>query len=454
MEDQDHIARLYLRQRDRLIKELVRRLGIQLLPVIETAVRQADILRDFETVVEDLYVQLVTEGGVMAERSVPMSLKEDVYDEWAAVARHQDEVQRMSDYERAICQKEQQQRYKMELDALIRYKHTNATDEAHRYDRKLVKELVERDLKLATEHKRNEQSKKAIAQQFESEGLDYAAYKQTLLRTQRMEEQAKYSEALQREQEAQAERDRYAAELRRRNMESVNRFNDKQQYYKQRDTQIKRIEDLDSVKTEFGHRNTEELRRQKIMQDYASSCNRTPLTFNSKVEAYKQKVKNASNEKWLLDSRSDQRQLAQSEMQATLARQSIEREYAKAAALTEKQQIAAEMAEQLRKIREEDEAGRTYKRAMQRNYSSLLDLQSNDSKRVRQMDCMMTDHERRINQDDIYNYVTRSPRLDSKVPGLLSPSSYSDRGSNLSTTPRSHSDTVFTRHASSILSGR
>mmetsp|Transcript_9815 Transcript_9815/g.19324 ORF Transcript_9815/g.19324 Transcript_9815/m.19324 type:complete len:463 (-) Transcript_9815:2823-4211(-) len=458
MEDKDRIARLYMRQRDRVIKELVRRLGVHNLAAIEAAIKQADILKDFEAVVDELYMKLVTEGVTLPlERTVPMSLKASVQDEWAAVARHQDDVQRMADYERAIVQKEQQQRYKMELDALIQYKRSSQTDEVQKNDVKLVKDLAERDLKLTSEYRRGEQQKKAIAQQFENEGLGYAAYKQSMMKNQRSEEQRMYMEALQREQQAQAERDRQGAEIKRRQIEEMKNFNDKQAYYKQRDQQLQKIEDMDYAKAEFRHRNTEELRRQKIMQEYSESCLKTPMSYNSKVEEYKQRVKNSTQERWFLQSRSEYRQAVNTEFQTQLARQSIEREAAKQTAVTDKQRLAAEMAEQLRKIRAEDEAERNLRRSMQRNYQSVLDLQAIDQKRVKQESCMMTDNERRINQEDLFNYMSRSPRLEAKVPGLSSVSSgsQSDRGVAMST-PRSQSvlDSVFTRQASTILSGR
>jgi hypothetical protein len=91
-------------------------------------------------VVEELYLRLVNQGiTVPTERSVPMSLKANVHDEWAAVARHQDEVQRMADYELAGKQKEQQQRYRQELDALVHYKRSCETDEFQRHEERLVK---------------------------------------------------------------------------------------------------------------------------------------------------------------------------------------------------------------------------------------------------------------------------------------------------------------------------
>jgi hypothetical protein len=456
MEDKDRIARVYMRQKERVTRELVRRLGVHNLTAIEAVVHQADILRDFEGVVEELYLRLVNQGVTApAERTVPMSLKANVHDEWAAVARHQDDVQRMADYERVIVQKEQQQRYRQELDALVQYKRSCETDEIQRHDTRLVKDLVERDLKLTSEYRRGEQTRRAVAQQYENEGRLHAAYKQSQVRQHRTEEQQRYMDALDKEQRAQKEQELRAQEVRRRQQEAINSFNDRQQYYKQRDTQLQHIEDYQGSKGEFGHRNAEELRRQDIMKEYAESVQQAPLAYRSKVDDYRQKVRSSTQEKWLMDSRSDAKLAAQSEINSILARQSLEREAAKASVQSEKQQLAAEMAEQLRRIRAEDESERNYKRAMQRNYSSLLDLQAQDQKRVKQEGWMMTDNERRLNQDDLYNYTSRTPRLDSKVPGLNSGSIGSQSVAGL-VTPRSTSslDTVFTRQANSILGGR
>jgi hypothetical protein len=192
------------------------------------------------------------------------------------------------------------------------------------------------------------------------------------------------------------------------------------------------------------------------MKEYAESVQLTPLSYRSKVDDYRLKVMNSTQERGLMHSRSDAKLVAQSEINSILARQSLEREAAKASVLSEKQQLAAEMAEQLRRVRAEDETEQHYKRAMQRSYSSLLDLQAQDQRRAKQEGWMMTDNELRLNQDDLYNYTSRTPRLNSKGPGLNSGSigSQLERVVGL-TSPRSFSlGTVFTRQANSILGGR
>jgi hypothetical protein len=386
MEDKDRSSRLHLRQKDRVTKELVRRLGVHNLALVDAALKQADLSRDFEAVVEQLYAQILADGVKLPfERALPKSLKGNVHDEWAAVARHQDDLQRLADYDRVVKFKDQQQRYKLELDALVQSKR-NAASERH-LGRQPVKALTDRNLKLTSEYRRGDQHQRDLAAQFRHEGLEIAAAKHWHVKRQSLEEQQLYRETLEQDKRSQEERDRQAAEAQRRYEASVRSFNE-QKYTLQRERFI-------------GH--TE--RQPKL---------------HEQVDGHR-------------------------EFTAALARQEGDTRRA----ISEKQRLAAEMAEQLRQIRAEDEAERHHKRALQQKYCSQLDHQAIEQQRVKEDGWRMSDTERRLNQDDLYNYTSRSPRLTSKVPGLGKISIGPEGGLM---TPRNPSmDSVFTRQASSII---
>lgn len=372
-------------------------------------------------------------------RPMPVYERENVFNEWGAVIKHQDEIDRELKRQQDVKMRERQKNYKRELDRQFQEslsKKKGSMSEQAKREEEMLKNY-QRDLEekqRLEDEKRNKvlgQQKDAAFQSMNERNImkiqknnihnmerqlyhDKMKQQETLDNQRRKEEKEKmkndmdnYSRILQLQHKSKMDKlnsekaaDRQFSEAERA---QLNKQEDQRNKFFEKLAKIQENNDLKQQKLkEYMEQDPKEIRSRQDEVNYLK---------NLEIAEKKNKAKDIeTGQKKNQDKISNYRSLAQQLQEKQFQQQNIK---------SQENAFATELSKEADKYRKEIEDEKQRKQRQKEEYYKALSNQINENKKRKQYSVLMSEHERRVNDRDIKAYEHKDTHnLYSKVIGF------------------------------------
>lgn len=370
----------------------------------------------------------------------PLPIKENVYNEWGAVIKHQDEIDREIKRQQEEKFRERQRDYKLQLDKQYQEQIMNKKgSQSHMAQREeAMLKQYQRDLEekqRAEDEKRNHvlnQQKEAALESINEMNimkrqqqsirdmerqLYYNKLKQQeeLENKRRMEEKDKmksdqenYSKILQMQHKSRLDQRQYEKQADRKFYEA-----EKEQLAKQDQQRNQFFEKLNRIQ----HLNDA---KQKKLQEYMEQDPKEIRSKQDEINYIKNlEITEKNNQRKELEEK-QKKVFDKVDNSQGLANQLKERELQKKNVVAQEQAIASYYMSEAEKYRLEVEDEKQRKQRQKEEYYKALTNQINENRKKKQYSVLMSEHEKRVNDRDIKAYQHQDTSLHSMVIGLNS----------------------------------
>lgn len=372
-------------------------------------------------------------------RPLPVHERENVFNEWGAVIKHQDEIDRELRRQQEEKMRERQKNYKMQLDMQYQEylsKKKGSMSELARKEEEILKQhQKELDEKMRMEdQKRNQimdQQKNAAFQSLNEmntmkkqqqtiRDMERQLYYDKMKRQEELEnqrkreekekqknDQANYSRILQLQQKSKVDKamnermaDKRFSEAER---QQLNKQEDARNQFFQKLNKIQEVNDMKQKKLqEFMEQDPKEMRSRLDEANYLKSIE--VAQKRNQVKDIESKSKKES------DQISNYRSLAQQLQERQLKEENIK---------MQENAIANYYMKEADKYRQEVEEEKRRKQKLKEDYNKALADQIHENKKKKQYSVLMSEHERRVNDRDIKAYEYKDTKnLYAKVVGF------------------------------------
>jgi hypothetical protein len=374
-----------------------------------------------------------------ARRHLPVHDRENVFNEWGAVIKHQDEIDRELKKQRDHKLRERQQNYKMQLD--LQYnEHMNKkkgalSDQARKEDdiMKVYEKGVEGKRRLEDEKKSQMVTQQKTAAYQSINELSTMKKQQQSIRE--MEKQLYYNKLKQQEE-----------------MENQRKLDDKEKYKidqgnysrilaMQHKSKVDKLHDEKAQNWHFSEAERVQLNRQEEdrgkfftklndiqkfndikQKKLVEYMEKDPKEMRSKQDEqnYMRNLEDAEKKNVIMDyEKASKKQNDQIRNYRSLAVQMQERNVQSVNVKAQEHAIGNHYMREADKFRQELEDDKVKKQRSKEEYNKALAGQIKDNKKKKQYSVLMTDHERRVNDKDIKAYEDLdTTNLYAKVPGF------------------------------------
>lgn len=371
-------------------------------------------------------------------RPLPIFERENVFNEWGAVIKHQDEIDRELKRQQVDKYRERQKNYKMQLDQQYNEmmakkkgslsQQAKREDELHRqYQRSLEdKQRQEDDKKhqLLTQQKaaanesinelsimkRQQRNINEIERQLYSDKLRQQEQIENQRKNEEKEkaktEQMSYHQILSMQHKSKVDKFRTEKEADRRFFEAekkqLEKQDDQRNQFFQKLSNIQQVNDLKQKKLqEYMEQDPKEIRSKQDEINYIK--NLEVVERNNQMKEFEQKNK---------------KNFDQVSNYQSLANQLKERELQKVNAKAQENAIASYYNQEADKYRLELEEQKQRKQRVKDEYNRALASQITENNKRKQYSVLMSEHEKRVNDRDIKAFQHNDTNLHSKVIGF------------------------------------
>lgn len=376
-------------------------------------------------------------GG--AKRHLPVNDRENVFNEWGAVIKHQDEIDRELRRQQEQKLRERQKNYKMQLDLQYQEymdKKKGALSEQARKEENILK-TYEKDIeskRRMEDEKRNQLVTEQKTAAFQSIN-EMSTMKKEVQSIREMERQLYYNKLKQQEEmenqrkleekeKSRIEKENYSRILALQHKSKLDKMQsdkiaDKYHSEAQRIQLNRQEEDRNKFFSKLNNIQIANDMKQKKLQEYMEQ---DPKELRSKKDEhnYIKNLEVVEKKNLLKDHESKfKKQHDQVSNYMSLAQQLQERNLQKETLMAQENAIANHYMKEADKFRQENEEERLKKQRLKEEYYKDLSNQINVNKKKKQYSVLMSEHERRVNDKDIKAYeYNDTTNLYAKVPGF------------------------------------